>query len=353
MNILIVPDSYKGTLTSKQVCSCIAQGLLNAMPKAQITALPFSDGGEGFAECMSNACNGNILYTDCHDIYLSKLRTSYYTYEKTAVIECAKASGIQKRKDIMHATSYGTGELIKHAVSKGFKHIILGLGGTGCCDGGAGALAALGVKFKDIYGEIISYPAGGDLNEIYGVDFKSAVKDIYFTYACDVDNPYYGKNGAAYIFAPQKGAKKNDVATLDDGLKRLAAFLPNNISELKGAGAAGGICGGLYAVYSGEIKSGFDILSQAYDLEQKIKNADLVVTGEGKTDSQTLMGKLPYKISLLCKKHGKKCVIISGSIEGVKLGDKMISLADNDTPIEEAINNAEKVLCDKSKFILQ
>lgn len=353
MRILICPDSFKGTLSSKEVCSYIKKGIESVDTSHEIITLPFADGGEGFADCMSELCNGNILYTNCHDIYGKPIKASYSVFDKTAVIESAKASGLQRRKDVMNATSFGTGELIKSAVSKGFSSIILGLGGSGCCDGGAGALAALGADFCDENYRKISMPKGKDLNYIFGAGFTNIVKGINFTYACDVENTLFGANGAAYVFAPQKGARKSDVKELDEGLKRLNAFLPKDVSEVKGGGAAGGICAGLYSVYGGEIKSGFDILSAYSKLEEKIKCCDLIITGEGKSDEQTLMGKLPYKISLLAKKNNKKCVVISGSIEGVDFADKMISLADSNTSVEEAINDAENILVEKSKFILK
>ena len=322
MNILIVPDSFKGSLSSKEVCENIKAGI-DSIQKHNITCLPFADGGEGFGKCLCDFCNGNILYTYCSDIYLKKVKGHIYTYGDTAIIETATASGLQKKKDVMNATSYGTGELIKFAVSKGFKNIILGLGGSGCCDAGAGALAALGAVFRDIDGDEIDFPAGKDLNNIYGVGFTNIVKDINFTFACDVENVFFGKNGAAYVFAKQKGANDKQVKELDDGLKMINAFLPRDIRNVKGGGSAGGICGALYSVYGGKIKSGFDILSEAADLEEKIKASDIVITGEGKTDKQTLMGKLVFKISELCKKYDKECIVMSGDIENVKLGDKM------------------------------
>lgn len=348
MKVLIVPDSFKGTLTSDEVCSAIKEGILSQY-NAEITALPFADGGEGFAKCLSNACNGNILYSKCSDLYGNPMKGHYYTYGETAVIECATASGIKQNNDVMNASSYGTGELIKSAVLKGFSNIILGLGGSGCNDGGTGALAALGVKFKDIYGEIISYPRGKDLEKIHHIDLADTVKDINFTYACDVNNVYFGKNGASYVFAKQKGASDEDILHLDSGLKNVNSLLPKDVSKIEGTGAAGGLCGGLYSVYGGIIKSGFDILAQAYDLEEKIKNSDIVITGEGKTDKQTLMGKLPFKIAELAKKYDKKCVIISGIIEGVKLGDNMVSLVDEKTTAEYAMANPYTTLVHKSK----
>lgn len=353
MRILIVPDSFKGTLTSKQACSCIEKGIKSISENEEITPIPFADGGEGFAECLSNMRNGDILYSGCTDIYGRHIKGKIFTYGDTAIIESACASGLQKKKDVMNATSYGTGELIKTAVQKGFHNIVLGLGGSGCCDGGAGALSALGVVFRDINGEEIPYPKGKDLENIYGAGFTKLVKDINFTFACDVDNVFFGKNGAAYVFAPQKGADKNDVIKLDNGLKMLNAFLPRDVSNIKGAGAAGGICGGLYSVYGGKIKSGFDILSEACSLEEKIMQADLVITGEGKTDRQTLMGKLPFKVSEICKKYGKRCYVISGKIDNVRIGDKMISLTDKFITAEYAMANAEEVLINKAKLLLQ
>lgn len=353
MKILIVPDSFKGTLSSARVCECIKNGILSVSKNEEITTLPFADGGEGFAKCLADFCKADTLYITCSDIYGKRIKASIYTYGDTAIIDCAAASGLQKRKQVMEATSYGTGDLIKAAYDKGFRNIILGLGGSGCNDGGAGALAALGGIFKNIYGEIIEYPKGSDLENIYGINLRNCVNDINFTYACDVTNEFYGKNGAAYVFAKQKGASDDDIIHLDNGLKMLNAFLPKDVSKVKGAGAAGGLCGGLYSVYGGKIESGFDILAKASNLEELIKEADLVVTGEGKTDRQTLMGKLPYKISELCRKYDKKCVVISGIIDGVRLGDKCISLVDRDITIEEAMSNAEKTLENKAKFILQ
>lgn len=353
MKILIVPDSFKGTLTSKQVCECIEKGIREANNSVEITSIPFADGGEGFAECLGNMCNGEILYSKCTDLYGRSIRAAAFTAGKAVVTECAYAAGLQDKRDVMNATSYGVGELIKRLVQKGFKEITLGLGGTGSCDGGAGALSALGAVFYDEYSNQIKAPKGRDLTRIYAADFTNCVKDISFTYACDVDNTLYGENGAAYIFAPQKGAAENDVRELDEGLKNLNCHLPRDVSKLKGGGAAGGICAGLYSVYGGKIESGFDILARACRLEEKISNADIVITGEGRTDRQTLMGKLPYKISRLCAKYKKQCVVISGSIEDVKIGDKMISLTGGGITAEYAMKNAASVLTSKAEALFK
>lgn len=353
MNILIIPDSFKGSLTSKEACLAIKEGIEHGNQGCNIEYIPFSDGGEGFAKCFCDISGGKIIDTKCHDIYGREIDGYFVAFGDTAVIESATASGLQQRKNVMQASSYGTGELIKTAYDMGYKNIILGLGGSGCCDGGIGALTALGVTFYDELFEPMKNPKAIDMNNIFGMSLKNAVKGLNITFACDVENEYFGKNGAAYVFAPQKGARKTDVVELDEGLQRVNAFFKNDISKVKGGGAAGGICGGLFAVFGGEIKSGFDILCYYAKVEEKIKNAHIVITGEGKTDNQTLMGKLPHKICNLAKKHNKKTVVISGVIDGVELGDKNISLVDDEIDSQTAINNAKQILFEKSKTILQ
>ena len=352
MKILIVPDSYKGTLSSVEVAETI-KSVLEKASDCDVKAIPFADGGEGFCNAVKSICKGKTLHTKCHDIYGKEIDGYIVTFGNTAAIECAVASGLQKRKNIMQSSSYGTGELIRFAAENGYKNIVLGLGGTGCCDGGIGALSALGVRFYDENQNVMKMPKSNDMNFVFGMSAKDKVKDISFTFASDVENEFFGKNGAAFVFAPQKGARKTDVEELDQGLQRLNAFFKTDVSKLKGAGAAGGICGGLYSVYGGEIKSGFDILSELCDLESEIKNADIVITGEGKTDEQTLMGKLPYKINELCKKHDKKCVVISGSADNVKIGDEMITLADDKTTLKEALEHPIEVLSEKVQNSLE
>lgn len=352
MNILVVPDSFKGSMTSIEVANTI-KNTIESNANCKVDTLPLADGGEGFADAFMEICNGEKLYTKCHNIYGQEIDGYIVTFGNTAVIECAIASGLLKRKNVMQSSSYGTGELIKFAVDKGFSNIILGLGGTGCCDGGIGALAALGGKFYDENWNIIARPKSNDLNFVFGVDLKGCVKNINFTFACDVENEYFGKNGAAYVFAPQKGARQTDVVELDEGLQRINAFFKNDISKVKGAGAAGGICGGLYSLYGGTIKSGFEILAEYSNLEEKIKNADVVITGEGKTDNQTLMGKLPFKVYELCKKYNKKSVLISGSVEDVKLCDEMISIVNEETTIDDAMSNPIEALAKNIKNNLE
>ena len=350
MKILIVPDSFKGSMTSKEVCDIIEKSLIEE--NAETMAIPFSDGGEGFSDCFCELCGGKRLTAECHDIYGAKIERDITVFGNTAVIETAAASGLQKRKQVMNASSYGTGELIKFACDKGYNHIILGLGGSGCCDGGAGAIEALGGRFLDENQNEIKNIKARDLNYIFGADFRKMIKGVHITFACDVDNVLYGKDGAAYVFAPQKGARKTDVEELDAGLQRLNAFFKQDVSKIKGGGAAGGICAGLYAIYGGEIKSGFDILSEYSKAEEKIKECDIIVTGEGKTDKQTMMGKLPYRIAQLAKKYNKKCVVICGTADNVTLGDKMITLTGDSIDETYAMEHCKELLYKKAKEVL-
>ena len=221
----------------------------------------------------------------------------------------------------------------------------------------AGTLAALGVAFYDRNGTFIPHPTGGDLQRIERLqipaDFQNRVKGMYFTYACDVTNPYTGENGAAAVFGPQKGATPAQVQLLNNGMAHLAALLPNAVRALPGAGAAGGLCGGLYGVLGGSTQSGFDLLAALADLDSAIAGADLVITGEGRTDRQTLMGKLPYQVAQRAKKLGKRCVVISGDGDGTLVGDKVITLTDKDTPPRAAIAHAATLLAEKADLLLQ
>lgn len=356
MHILIAPDSYKGSMTAEQVCRIIKDALSN-QPGITTTTLPLSDGGEGFGVCCVNACKGIILYTDAVDLYGTPMQAPLYTWGDTALIECAATCALQEKKDIFAASSYGVGMQIKSAVSLGFHHLIIGLGGSGMCDGGAGALAALGLRFYDKSRHRIPHPAGGNLEQICSMDIpselQSIVKSLHFTYACDVVNPYVGEQGAAAVFAPQKGATPQQVKILNTGMEQLADLLPQAVCTLPGAGAAGGLCGGLYGIFGGTIKSGFTLLADLAGLEQAIATADLVITGEGRTDSQTLMGKLPFRVAQLAHKLGKRCYVLSGDGDGTLVGDKVITLTDAQTPPAAAIANAETLLAQKAKSLLQ
>lgn len=352
MKILVVPDSYKGSMSSRTVAQTIKRAIED-ISNHKVEALAFADGGEGFIEAFCSFTNAQIRHCKCHNIYNQEIDGYIAVLDNTAIVECAVASGLTKRKQIMISSSYGTGELIRFAINEGCNKIILALGGTGSCDGGMGIISALGGVFYDENYNEMKLPKSQDMNYIFGVNFRNLPKDVQFTYACDVDNVLFGENGAAYVFAPQKGANKTQTQELDEGLKRLNAFLPCDASNVKGAGAAGGICGGLYSVFGGEIRSGFDVLAEYSELEKRIENADIIITGEGKTDFQTLMGKLPSRVYDLCRKHNKKCVVLSGCIDSVNIGDCMLSLVNDKVTEEQAIGNAEEILYKKVQNSLE
>lgn len=353
MKILTVPDSFKGSLSSFEVCNCIKDALGD---KHSVECVAFADGGEGFADAYRHISGGEEVFLECTDTLGGKTNAKYIINKNEAVVECASASGLRKGKDALHATSYGTGELILNAISHGAKKITVALGGSGCTDGGTGALSALGVQFCTDSHEIISIPNGKTLSEIKSIKSFPDFSGISLTLACDVTNPLYGKNGAAFVFAKQKGANENEILLLDRGLRNIADIynkhFNKDVSQFPGSGAAGGLAAGLAALFNCEVKSGFDYLCEISNLEEKIKNADLVITGEGCTDSQTLMGKLPFKICSLAKKHGKKSCLISGQIKNIQLADIQISLVDEVISVDEAISDTEKILKNKAKQIL-
>lgn len=348
MKILIVPDSFKGSLTARQAGEAMRRGAEAGGHTAEV--VPMSDGGEGFCSCFAELCRAEKIRVKTLDTYLQDIDADYCRRGETAVIESAAASGICARRDVLNSTSYGTGMLIGHAVKHGCRKIILGLGGTGCSDGGLGALYALGVRF---YGKKMpqSIPTSRDMALAETIGAGTALmkmQNVQLLFATDVTAPYCGPKGAAYVFAPQKGASKKEVPMLDQGLAHLGRLLQTvsgkNVNDCPGAGAAGGLCGGLWGVFGGKIESGFSILSREADLAEKIRQSDLIVTGEGKTDAQTRMGKLPWRIWQMCQAAGKPCWLLSGQIDGETFGDRAASLCEPGGDCAFAIEHAGELL---------
>ena len=367
MKILICPDSFKGSLSSLEAANAVKEGLLKANPDLEIITLPLADGGEGTAECLKSICGGEYKETGTENIFFEKMTGSYLRLsDGSAFIETAVASGIltveTERLNPLKASSYGTGLLIKNAADSGVKNIIVGLGGSATNDGGMGVLSALGVDFLDENGSVLK-SVGENMIKVKSVSLRNGFekyRNIKFTLACDVENPFYGKNGAAYVFASQKGAGERDIEQLDRGLENLAGiydkYSHKGIQSVKDAGAAGGICGGLYAFFDCEIKSGFDVLSERAQLERLIEEADVVITGEGKTDFQTRFGKLPFKVCNFAKKYGKECILISGDIspdcEPEKMGfAKTYKTRNKSISLENAMKNAYNLLVETAKVI--
>lgn len=317
--IVIAPDSFKGTLSSLEVCNLVKKSLLEERDDLDITEIPIADGGEGMTESFICAFPDSQKICLKAKSPLGRDIDVYYAIVSgdTAVIEMAMASGItiEKENDAMRASTYGTGQIIKDALDKGIRKFVLGIGGSATTDGGIGCTAALGGNFLDkdknevpLCGEGLLHIDNIDLS---GLDHR--LKDSDITVLCDVKNPLYGKNGAAYIFSPQKGADEKQVEMLDAGLKNLAEisteYLKKDYSDFEGTGAAGGLGFALVAFLEGKLKGGIDHILDMLNFDEKVKDADLVITGEGKMDSQSLMGKLPFGVAKRCT-HTKVAAIV-------------------------------------------
>ena len=349
MKIAVVCDSFKGSLTSKDACAAVKDGLLRCNKNFEVLSLPFADGGEGTSRCFYDILGGQLRKAAVHDPLLREITAEYTVLpDGTAVIDVASASGLtllkSSERDAVKVSSLGSGELICDAAEHGAKHIILGLGGSATTDAGTGILYALGMRFFSEDG-VEALPDGQDMirvKKIRRTENFERFKDIKFTLACDVTNPLCGENGAAYVFSLQKGASKNDVELLDDGLR-----------NIPGAGAAGGIGGGLSAFLNCELRSGFDVLARAASLEDKIRRSDAVITGEGKTDRQTLFGKLPKRVSDIAEKFGVPCILLSGDVENdisaEKLGVCEIhKIKENGISLEHCMKNAASLLSERA-----
>ncbi|MBE4907622.1 glycerate kinase [Bacillus luteolus] len=327
MKIVIAPDSFKGSLSAIEVCQFMKEGVLQAIPHANVTEMPMADGGEGTLECLINGTNGTFFEEVVKGPLGQPVQAKWGILgggSKTAVIEMAQASGLtlisKKERNPRRTNTYGTGQLIKCALDKGCTRIIIGLGGSATNDGGMGMAAALGVRFYNKNGE--SLPLGGiTLAELDVVDVDELdprVKNLEFIIASDVTNPLCGPTGASTIFGPQKGASSKDAKELDDALRNFAEKVHESVGKdilhIPGSGAAGGLGGGLIAFLNAKVSSGIEIIMNTLGFEEYIKDADLVLTGEGRTDEQTIYGKVPVGVARVAKKYNVPAICISGSL---------------------------------------
>lgn len=323
MNILIACDSFKGSLSSTEVCKTISE-ILNK-EDIDTVVCPLADGGEGTVDAFRNAIKCEAVTTTVHDPLMRKISAQYVIAENTAIIEMAAASGITLLKENELnpeiTSTYGTGELIRHAIETGCTKIIIGIGGSATNDGGKGCLEALGAVFTDKNAESLK-SGGASLKELEAIDltnFKKVSDYAELIIACDVTSPLFGENGATKVFARQKGADSQQIEKLEKALihfgEKSKELSGNDYSTLPGTGAAGGLGFALVAFCGGKLTSGFDAVSNALSLEEKIKACDIVITGEGKTDNSTLLGKLPMSVAKLSEKHNKPCILLSGDIE--------------------------------------
>jgi glycerate kinase len=355
MNILIAPDSFKDCLSAKEVALNIEAGIRRIMPAANIKILPMADGGEGTVEALVDATGGKIISAMVHDPLMRKINSFFGVLgdKKTAVVEMAAASGIELLKENERnpwtTSTYGTGELIGHALDMNCEKLVIGVGGSSTNDAGTGMAQALGVRFVDNAGREVP-GSGGNLNRIADIDMSGLDKRIgrcRILVACDVDNPFYGPGGAALTYAPQKGADAAMAKKLDNNMRYLAdkisEILDINIQNIKGAGAAGGLAGGLMAFLKAELKPGFEVIKDIINLEKEIRKADIVITGEGRMDYQTQFGKVPFGIARIAARHKKPVIAITGS-----LGDKADELYKKDFtgifPLAENPRDTDKAL---------
>jgi glycerate kinase len=304
--VIVAIDSFKGCLTSVEANQAASEGIIGKMPEAKVMQVPVGDGGEGFMEAFKAAMGGEIVEVNVKDPLMRTIVAQYLVQGDTAVIEIAKASGLTllspEERNPMVATSYGTGQLVVDAVRKGCKHIIIGLGGSATSDCGIGMLRAV----------IDAFAKHGNWDDVRELD------NVRFTIATDVTNPLCGEQGAAHIFAPQKGASSEMVLDLDARAKRFAEasakHLGHDCQNMPGAGAAGGLGYAFLQYMNADCRSGIDLLLDAIHFNDLLQDADLVITGEGSADRQTLMGKLPFGILQRAQKHDVPVMLIAGRI---------------------------------------
>jgi len=313
MKIVVAPDSYKGSMTSAEVASTIELALKKAIEHVEVLTVPMADGGEGTVEALVKATNGQLIHTMCTGPLGDKVKTIYGQLgnSQTVILEVASTSGLTmvstENRNPLKTTSYGLGELIKRCLDKGIRSFIIGLGGSATNDGGLGLLMALGGKFLDKNGNEVGM-FGEDLIKIKKVNFESMDPRIFqstIIIASDVDNPLCGKNGATHVFGPQKGATEEQVQLFDQAMKNYAQLMEQeirrNIVETPGAGAAGGLGFALLAL-GGQLESGAKVVAKAVALEELLSDADFLITGEGRSDVQTLHGKAPSYERQPCQK---------------------------------------------------
>lgn len=322
--ILVAPDSFKGTITASQVCNIISKAIIEVMPQVEVVSMPLSDGGEGLVEAMLTVSNGYLRTITVHDPYMRLVEASYAIIdEEIAVIEMSAAAGLPllnaNELDPLHTTTFGVGELIKDALDQNCSRIILGLGGSATNDGGIGAASVLGYKFCDENGEVSLNGSG--LGKITSVDISnidSRLHKVQIKIACDVENTLYGTNGAAYVYAPQKGASPEDVKILDDNLMNYASVIHRqfgiNFQDISGSGAAGGLSVPFLLLKNAEITSGLMLILDYLNFCEVAEKCDLVITGEGNTDKQSSMGKVLSGVAQLSQTVGTPAISISGGL---------------------------------------
>lgn len=364
MKIVVAIDSFKGSLSSLQAGNAVKDAICRLNNSAEVVVKPLADGGEGTVEALAETSNSKTVELEVKGPLLNPVIAKYCILRdnNTAVIEMASASGItlisSDERNPLKTTTYGVGELIRDAIAKGCRRFIVGIGGSATNDGGTGMLSALGFEFLDKNNNPIALGARG-LKDLHTIKFDNVIpelKECSFNIACDVTNPLCGENGCSAIFGPQKGATTQMIYDMDKWLENYAQiarrFLTNADKDHSGAGAAGGLGFAFLSFTNATLKSGIEIVLEEINIEEYIKNADIVVTGEGRLDAQTIMGKAPIGVAKLAKKYGKKVIAFSGCVtddaevcneHGI---DAFFPVLRGVTTLEEALdtNNAYKNL---------
>lgn len=322
IKIIIAPDSFKGTMSASEVSDIMYSAVRDNLPNAEIIIVPIADGGEGTIEALRAKKN----YAVVQNPFFEPIHSYYGDFNGSAVIESAACCGLSLaagRENPSITTTFGVGELIKKALDDGYTKIITALGGSSTNDAGCGMAAALGVRFTGNNGTFI--PTGGTLSEIRGIDMSQLdmrIRHTTITAMCDITNPLFGINGAAFVFAPQKGANADEVNHLDTGLRHISSVIKQDlnldVTSLEGAGAAGGMGAGVVAFLSGKLKSGIDIVLDTAGFDQILNGACLVITGEGRFDSQSLNGKVISGIAKRTKQAGIPLITVAGSADDVE-----------------------------------
>ena len=362
MTIVIAPDSFKGSLTALQVAEAMEVGLRRVFPDAAIKKIPMADGGEGTVQSLVDATSGHILTAQVLDPLGNSINAQYGVLGDgvTAVIEMAAASGLTlvplDKRDPRVTTTYGTGELIRAALAQGCRKLIIGIGGSATNDGGAGMAQALGAKLLTASGEQIE-PGGGSLATLSSIDLSKLdprIAETETVVACDVNNPLTGEQGASHVYGPQKGATPEMIEVLDANLAHFDEIvqrdLGKSVGNVPGAGAAGGLGAGLMAFLEASLKSGIDIVTEATQLSEQFAGADLVITGEGQINFQTVFGKTPVGVAKVAKTHDIPVIAIAGSIADNSDGvydagiDAMIDIVPEPMSLETAIENATTLI---------
>ena len=367
MKIVVAPDSFKGSVSALEAADAIEQGLRRVFPDAVIDKIPMADGGEGTVQSLVDATGGHLQTQRVLAPLGNEVDAQFgiLADSETAVIEMASASGLTlvapQERDPLRTTTYGTGQLIHTALEAGCRRLIIGIGGSATNDGGAGMAEALGIRLLDANGKQI--PRGGEgLGQLASIDVSGlhpAVAETETVVACDVNNPLTGPNGASHVYGPQKGATPEMIETLNAHLahfdKVLTRTLGKSFNDIPGAGAAGGLGAGLMAFLNAELRLGVDIMVDAVNLRERVKDASIVFTGEGQLDFQTVFGKTPVGVAKVAKAHNIPVIAIAGGIaEGAEAVyeagiDAMLGIVQEPMELEDAVADASRLIADTAE----